>query len=235
MSEADAETAESTPGRTEVWIEKYRPETLDDIKGHEDIIPRLSQYVEQDDLPHLMLGGPAGTGKCVTGETPVLTNEGIAPISTVVGDVDGFGTPDNDLEILTYSNDGTFEYVSPSHVFSKDATDLVSIETRDGNEFTVTPEHKLLVVDETGLSWCQAESLSGDERIVRPLETPVAARDSSTSLDWLSSMDGDRTFVTVSESFAERYEIPAEENYIKQKKAVIGCLRRGYSRDGNRD
>ncbi|SFS34728.1 replication factor C small subunit [Halostagnicola kamekurae] len=63
MSEADAETAESTPGRTEVWIEKYRPETLDDIKGHEDIIPRLSQYVEQDDLPHLMLGGPAGTGK----------------------------------------------------------------------------------------------------------------------------------------------------------------------------
>ncbi|MDJ1432732.1 replication factor C small subunit [Halostagnicola sp. A-GB9-2] len=63
MSEADAETAESTPGRTEVWIEKYRPERLDEIKGHEDIIPRLSQYVEQDDLPHLMLGGPAGTGK----------------------------------------------------------------------------------------------------------------------------------------------------------------------------
>ncbi|SEQ77388.1 replication factor C small subunit [Natrinema salaciae] len=229
MSEADAEAAEPTPGKTEVWIEKYRPERLDDIKGHEDIVPRLENYVEQDDLPHLMFAGPAGTGKCVTGETPVLTNEGITPISTVVGDVDGFGTPDDDLEILTYDNDGSFEYVSPSHVFSKEAADLVSVTTRDGNEFTVTPEHKLLVADETGLEWREAESLSGGERIVRPLETPLATDDTSASLDWLSSMDGDRTFVTVSESFAERYEIPAEENYAGQKKTVIGCLRRGDS------
>jgi len=230
-AEADAEAAGPTPGKTEVWIEKYRPERLDEIKGHENIVPRLKRYVEQDDLPHLMFAGPAGTGKCVTGETPVLTNEGVAPISTVVGDVDGFETPDDDLEILTYDNDGSFEYVAPSHVFSKEATDLVSIETRDGNEFTVTPEHKLLVADEAGLEWREAGTLSGDERLVRPLETPLAAADSSLSLDWLSSMDGDRTFVNVSESFAERYAIPAEENYVGQKKTVIGCLRRGYSID----
>jgi len=35
------------PGKTEVWIEKYRPERLDDIKGHVDIIPRLQQYIAQ--------------------------------------------------------------------------------------------------------------------------------------------------------------------------------------------
>ncbi|AFO55736.1 Replication factor C [Natrinema sp. J7-2] len=63
MSEADAEAAESTPGKTEVWIEKYRPERLNDIKGHTDIVPRLKNYVEQDDLPHLLFAGPAGTGK----------------------------------------------------------------------------------------------------------------------------------------------------------------------------
>jgi len=51
------------PGKTEVWIEKYRPERLDDIKGHVDIIPRLQQYIAQNDLPHLMFAGPAGTGK----------------------------------------------------------------------------------------------------------------------------------------------------------------------------
>ena len=62
-AEADAETAEPTPGKTEVWIEKYRPERLDEIKGHENIVPRLQRYVEQDDLPHLMFAGPAGTGK----------------------------------------------------------------------------------------------------------------------------------------------------------------------------
>jgi replication factor C small subunit len=63
MSEADAEAVEPTPGKTEVWIEKYRPERLDEIKGHENIVPRLQRYVEQDDLPHLMFAGPAGTGK----------------------------------------------------------------------------------------------------------------------------------------------------------------------------
>ncbi|APX97646.1 replication factor C small subunit [Natronorubrum daqingense] len=63
MSEADAEAAEPTPGKTEVWIEKYRPERLAEIKGHENIVPRLERYVEQDDLPHLMFAGPAGTGK----------------------------------------------------------------------------------------------------------------------------------------------------------------------------
>ncbi|MDQ2050245.1 replication factor C small subunit [Natronolimnohabitans sp. A-GB9] len=68
MSEADAEAAEPTPGRTEVWIEKYRPERLDEIKGHENIVPRLQRYVEQDDLPHLMFSGPAGVGKTASAQ-----------------------------------------------------------------------------------------------------------------------------------------------------------------------
>src|SRR6056297_2662867 len=62
MTEADAET-EATPEPTGIWIEKYRPESLDDVKGHENIVPRLRKYVEQDDLPHLMFAGPAGVGK----------------------------------------------------------------------------------------------------------------------------------------------------------------------------
>jgi len=236
MSEADAEATPS-PGRTEVWIEKYRPERLAEIKGHENIIPRLQQYVEQDDLPHLMFAGPAGTGKCVTGETPVLTNHGVFPIEDVVGDVDGFGEPADTLEVLTYGNDGQFEYVAPSHVFSKDASELISIETRDGNEIEVTPEHRLLVIDETGLEWREAETLEGGERIVRPLETPpVEHGDEETeresrepTLEWLSEMDDERTFVTVSESFAREHEIPPEEDYVGDKKVVVGGLRRGRS------
>ena len=63
MSEADAEATEPVAGRTEVWIEKYRPQRLDDIKGHENIVPRLVSYIEKNDLPNLLLAGPAGTGK----------------------------------------------------------------------------------------------------------------------------------------------------------------------------
>ncbi|WP_101295255.1 replication factor C small subunit [Halegenticoccus soli] len=65
MSEAEAEGP--SPGR-EIWIEKYRPQTLDDVFGHEDIVSRLESYIEQSDLPHLLFAGPAGVGKttCAT-------------------------------------------------------------------------------------------------------------------------------------------------------------------------
>ena len=63
MSEADAETEPADPGRSTVWIEKYRPERLDEVKGHEEVIPRLRRYVEREDLPHLLFAGPAGVGK----------------------------------------------------------------------------------------------------------------------------------------------------------------------------
>ncbi|WP_324664750.1 replication factor C small subunit [Haloarcula sediminis] len=60
MSEADAE---SRAGREEVWIEKYRPQSLADVKGHEDIVGRLQSYVDRNDLSHFLFSGPAGTGK----------------------------------------------------------------------------------------------------------------------------------------------------------------------------
>ena len=58
MSEAAAEDR----GR-EIWIEKYRPQTLDEVVGHDDITERLRNYIDQQDLPHLLFAGPAGTGK----------------------------------------------------------------------------------------------------------------------------------------------------------------------------
>jgi replication factor C small subunit len=51
-----------------VWIEKYRPQTLDDVMGHENIVGRLQSYVSRNDLSHMLFSGPAGTGKttCAT-------------------------------------------------------------------------------------------------------------------------------------------------------------------------
>jgi replication factor C small subunit len=66
MSEAEdpdgADEGDGGVGR-EIWIEKYRPQSLDDIKGQERITERLQSYIDRDDLPHLLFSGPAGTGK----------------------------------------------------------------------------------------------------------------------------------------------------------------------------
>ena len=62
MSEADEQPAATATGR-EIWIEKYRPQSLDDIHGQEEIIERLQSYIDQDDVPHLLFSGQAGVGK----------------------------------------------------------------------------------------------------------------------------------------------------------------------------
>lgn len=47
----------------QVWTEKYRPETLDDVVGHENTVSRLKAFVKSKGLQHLLFAGPAGTGK----------------------------------------------------------------------------------------------------------------------------------------------------------------------------
>ncbi len=45
------------------WVEKYRPNTLKDVMGHEEITKRLQSYVDIQNIPNLLFSGPAGTGK----------------------------------------------------------------------------------------------------------------------------------------------------------------------------
>ena len=46
-----------------LWVEKYRPSTLDTYIGNEHLKSKVSVYLESGDLPHLLLYGKAGTGK----------------------------------------------------------------------------------------------------------------------------------------------------------------------------
>lgn len=48
------------------WIEKYRPRKLDQVMDQTHAINMLKQVVQTGDLPHLLLYGPAGTGKTST-------------------------------------------------------------------------------------------------------------------------------------------------------------------------
>ena len=46
-----------------LWVEKYRPETLDTYIGNDHLKSKVKIYLESGDLPHLLLYGKAGTGK----------------------------------------------------------------------------------------------------------------------------------------------------------------------------
>jgi len=46
-----------------LWVEKYRPTTMETYIGNEHLKSKVSVYLESGDLPHLLLFGKAGTGK----------------------------------------------------------------------------------------------------------------------------------------------------------------------------
>lgn len=48
---------------SEIWTEKYRPHTYEDMVGQEPIIKRVKALTNSMNIPHLMFAGPAGTGK----------------------------------------------------------------------------------------------------------------------------------------------------------------------------
>lgn len=46
-----------------IWVEKYRPETLDDIVGHDEVVKRMRKFLDGEDVPHVVFSGKQGIGK----------------------------------------------------------------------------------------------------------------------------------------------------------------------------
>jgi replication factor C small subunit len=46
-----------------LWVEAFRPDTLDGYVGNEHVVSKVKVYLESGDVPHLLFYGQAGTGK----------------------------------------------------------------------------------------------------------------------------------------------------------------------------
>jgi len=46
-----------------MWTEKYRPKSLDEIVGQEEVVRRIQGFVKEKTIPNLLLWGQKGTGK----------------------------------------------------------------------------------------------------------------------------------------------------------------------------
>jgi len=48
------------------WVEKYRPDDINDIISHKEIINTLTNLISNNKIPHMIFYGPPGTGKTTT-------------------------------------------------------------------------------------------------------------------------------------------------------------------------
>ena len=46
-----------------LWVERYRPRSLDDYVGNDFLKEKIKQYITNSDIPHLLFWGKQGTGK----------------------------------------------------------------------------------------------------------------------------------------------------------------------------
>jgi DNA polymerase III delta prime subunit len=46
-----------------MWVERYRPDTLDGFVGNAALKQTIGRFIESGDIPHLLFSGKAGTGK----------------------------------------------------------------------------------------------------------------------------------------------------------------------------
>lgn len=46
-----------------IWVEKYRPTSLDDYITSSEMKEKMANFIQKQDIPHLLFEGPPGTGK----------------------------------------------------------------------------------------------------------------------------------------------------------------------------
>ena len=159
-----------------LWAEKYRPRSLSEIVNQEDIVSRLRLFVKGKNMPHLLFAGPPGTGKCVTYDTLVLTDNGPRKIGEIIEKIIRSKRIAGEevfekavIPVYSLSKDGKIIPARTSHIYRGKTKSIVEIELSSGRRIEVTPKHPLLVMNMYGkIEWKLPSEINNKMKIAVP-------------------------------------------------------------------
>ncbi|CAI2370697.1 unnamed protein product [Moneuplotes crassus] len=64
--EMEPDDEKDNKSRYQPWVEKYRPNKIDEVSHQPEVVSALNKSIETGKIPHLLLYGPPGTGKTST-------------------------------------------------------------------------------------------------------------------------------------------------------------------------
>jgi len=121
------------------WVDKYRPRTLRDIVGHDDVKNMLIDSIDRGNLPHLLFHGGSGTGKTSTVLALVMQLYGPKRINEKVlelnaSDENGINVVRDKIikfaNIVVGSNDPDYPKSPPFKIIILDEADAMTSEAQ---------------------------------------------------------------------------------------------------------
>ncbi len=107
-----------------LWVEKYRPDTLEGYIGNDDFKSSLQQWVDTNDVPHLLLYGGAGTGK-TTAAKLIVNNINCDYVYINCSDENGIDTIRD--KVKSFASAASFK---PQKVVIMDEADFLTINAQ---------------------------------------------------------------------------------------------------------
>jgi replication factor C small subunit len=107
-----------------LWTEKYRPDTLEGYIGNDDFKSSLQQWIDTNDVPHLLLCGGAGTGK-TTAAKLIVNNINCDYVYINCSDENGIDTIRD--KVKSFASAATFK---PQKVVIMDEADFLTINAQ---------------------------------------------------------------------------------------------------------
>jgi DNA polymerase III delta prime subunit len=107
-----------------LWVERYRPDTLEGYLGNEDFISSLETWISKNDFPNLLLYGSPGTGK-TTAAKLVVKNINCDFIYLNCSDENGIDTIRD--KVKQFASGATFK---PLKVVILDEADFLTINAQ---------------------------------------------------------------------------------------------------------
>jgi len=151
-----------------------RPQTLDDLIGQDKVRDNLRTMIyaakaRGEALDHVLIYGPPGLGKCITGDSLVLSGAGLAPLSAFVPE----HLPAGVYQPLTVTVQGIHGPESTSHVYANGKTRTIRVKTQAGFELEGTPNHRVLVATPLGPEWKRLDQLTKHDYVAIARDTQL--------------------------------------------------------------
>lgn len=164
----------------DLWVEKYRPNSLKDyVFKNKDVKDQIEYMIRNPEnkripIPHLLFSGSAGTGKCIDGsENITIITEGFKSVITFKTLFTIFNADDLEYEKVLDINEGLLDVETPTGTapvigLVKKYHEVVEHAFDNGLKFSCSPKH---LVHENGvvkkISECETvDTINGSIKVI---------------------------------------------------------------------